>query len=120
MKNENKTDEMVDIRSHLHQYVPMRIETKVINVPDTEVSEELQSENLHHLIIGGDQLTAERIRGAQSMRKNSTHASGRLEGFIPVSEDWHAKVCFLQVRTYYYNKLYYHLIYNKVHIIANK
>ena len=61
MKNENKTDEMVDILSHLHQYVPMRIETKVINVPDTEVSEELQSENLHHLLIGGDQLTAERI-----------------------------------------------------------
>lgn len=57
-------------------------------------------ENFHHILIGGDQLTAERIRGAQSMRRNSTHAAGRLEGFIPVSEDWHAKVCFLEVCTY--------------------
>ena len=48
-KSENKTDEMVDILSHLHQYVPMKVETKIINVPDTDDSEEMQSENIHHL-----------------------------------------------------------------------
>lgn len=98
MKNENKTDDMVDILSHLHQYVPMIASTKIVNVSGTGVSEEVPSERLHHLLIGGDQLTAERVRGAQGMRKNSTHAAGRLEGYIPISEDWHAKVCFLQVR----------------------
>lgn len=97
MKNENKTDDMVDILSHLHQYVPMAAETKKMKVPGTDVVEEIQAENLHYLVIGGDQLTVERIRGAQSMRRNSIHATGRLEGFIPITEDWHAKVCFMQV-----------------------
>ena len=66
MKNENKTDEMVDILSHLHQYVPMRIETKVINV----------------------------IRGAQSMRKNSTHASGRLDDAIKEGDGLRVITCW--------------------------
>ena len=81
MKNENKMDDMVDILTHMHQYVPLHIKL----------------ETLHHILIGGDQLTAERIKGAQSLRKNSTSGTGRLEGLVPVSEDWHAKVCFLQV-----------------------
>jgi L1 cell adhesion molecule like protein len=97
MKNENRTDDMVEILSYLHQYVPMQSEMTVVNVPEIEEREEIQFESLHHILIGGDQLTSERIRGAQSVRKNSVHAAGRLEGFIPVTEDWHAKVCYLQV-----------------------
>ena len=98
MKNENKTDDMVDILCHLHQYVPMQKESERVTVPGGDgEEEEVVSESLHHILIGGDQLTAERVRGAQNVRQNSTHASGRLEGFIPVSEDWHAGVCFLQV-----------------------
>ena len=98
MKNENKTDDMVDILSHLHQYVPMTIGTKKMKVSGTDDVEEIQAENLHYFVICGDQLTVERIRGAQSMRSNSNHATGRLEGFIPITEDCHAKVCFMQVR----------------------
>ena len=98
MKNENKTDEMIDILTYLHQYVPMIGSKSVVKVPTTNDYEEMVTEKLHHLLIGGDQLTAERVRGAQMVRQNSTHAMGRLEGYIPVSEDWHAKVCFLQVR----------------------
>lgn len=94
MKNENRMDEMVDILTHLHQYVPM---TNVISVRGTGDTEVVQTEILHRLLIGGDQLAVERIKGAQSLRKNSTRAAGRLEGFVPVSEDWHAKACFLQV-----------------------
>ena len=96
MKNENKIDEMVDILTDL-QYIPMTTYTKTVDVPGTGDTELIKLDSLHHLLIGGDQLTAERIRGAQSLRKNSTHAAGHLEGFVPVSEDWHAKVCFLQV-----------------------
>ena len=51
MKNENKADEMVDILSYLHQYVPMKVDTKIIIVPDTDSSETVLSEHLHHLLI---------------------------------------------------------------------
>ena len=101
-------DEMVDILAYLHQYVPMKTSNQVISVPGTEESEVIESEDLHRLLIGGDQLTVERIKGAQSLRKNSTHAAGRLEGFVPVSEDWHAKVCFLQVRMSTKHFSYFH------------
>ena len=106
MKNENKMEDMVDILTHMHQYVPFHAETKTLEVQGAEGSEQvqIQIERLHRILIGGDQLTAERVKGAQNLRKNSTHAVGRLEGLVPVSEDWHAKVCFLQV-------LHAHLIY---------
>ena len=100
MKNENKTDDMVDILTHLHQYVPMVSSLNEVHVPNSGACEHIPSEALHHLLIGDDQLTAERVRGAQSIRRISTHAAGRLEGYIPISEDWHAKVCFMQVRIY--------------------
>ena len=58
MKNENKTDEMVDILSHLHHYDPM------VEVPSQA---EIATEKLHHLVLGGDQLTAERVWGAQNI-----------------------------------------------------
>ena len=32
--------------------------------------------------------------GAQRIRKNSVMGQSRLEGLIPVVEDWHAKACF--------------------------
>ena len=99
MKNENKVDEMVDILTHLHQYVPTKTDVKTINVPGTGDTEVVQSQSLHHLLIGGDQLTTERIKGAQGLRRNSTHATGCLEGFVPVTEDWHTKVCFLHFFT---------------------
>ena len=76
MKNKKKTDEMVDILSQLQQYVPMIASTTSIEVPDTGVSEVVVSERLRHLLIGGDQLTSERVRGVQSIHKNSMHAVG--------------------------------------------
>ena len=97
MKNENKMDEMVDILTHLHQYVPQKELTRSVEVPGQGHPETIKSEALHYLLIGGDQLTSERVKGAQSVRKNSMHSAGRLEGFVAISEDWHAKVCFLQV-----------------------
>lgn len=88
---------MIDILTHLHQYVPQKQSTKSAVVPELGYCETFETEALHHILIGGDQLTAERIKGAQNLRRNSTHAAGRLEGFVPISEDWHAKVCLLQV-----------------------
>ena len=48
MKNENKTDEMVDILSFLHQCVPMQSEKKMVRVPKTDKIDEIQVESSLH------------------------------------------------------------------------
>ena len=58
-----------------------------------------QLDHFSHVLIGGDQLTAARVRGADRVMGNSNNGQERLEGLVPVVEDWHAKVCFLQVRS---------------------
>jgi len=53
--------------------------------------------NLYHkLLLGGDQLTAARARGSCAARCDH-EASQRLNGLIPVTEDWHAKMCYLKI-----------------------
>ncbi len=91
MKNENKLDEMVDILATLHKYVPLD------EIPSTTIS---HIKLLHKLLLGGDLLTAVRVKGAQRIRQNSDHPVGRLQGFIPVAEDWHANVCLMEVHCY--------------------
>lgn len=97
MKNENKLDEMVCIMSDLQQYVPMHQVSGSVAIPGSSELEGIDVEVLHMTLFGGDQLTVARARGAQSQRENSQHPKGRLEGFIPGVEDWHAKVCLMEV-----------------------
>ena len=103
MKNENKVSEMVDILDTLHKYVPLQRTTSNVPVPDSNDSEEIMVDKMHQVLFGGDQLTVVRARSAQLIRDNSQHATGRLQGFVPVIEDWHTKVCLLEVYTYIYN-----------------
>ena len=42
-------------------------------------------------------MTVVRARSAQAQRQNSESACNQLRGFTPVVEDWHAKLCFLEV-----------------------
>ncbi len=42
-------------------------------------------------------LTAARARESKDIRSNSRRGKERLEGVVPVIEDWHAKLCFLEV-----------------------
>ena len=42
-------------------------------------------------------MTASRIRGSKGVVSNSEDGVGRLEGLLPVIEDWHAKMCPLEV-----------------------
>ena len=92
MKNENKYSEMIDVMSTLHEYVP------VLNTDTSESSsQEPMNETLHPLLFGGDQLTAARARGCQELRINSDTATGRLQGLIPVAEDWHTSLTLLTV-----------------------
>ena len=50
------------------------------------------------IALGGDQLTIERARVCQDLRKHSIDANERLGGFVPFSSDWHAEVTLLQVK----------------------
>ena len=96
MRKENKVDEMVDILSSSHQYVPTKEASFTVEIPEVGATE-MKVENMHVILLGGDQLTAERARAAGRIRQNSQHPVGRLEGILPVTEDWHTKVCFMEV-----------------------
>ena len=51
------------------------------------------------ILFGGDQLTVVRIRGTQSLCDTHDKAIHRLEGVLPVIEDWHARMTLLKVCT---------------------
>lgn len=63
-KNENKGDDMVDIMSHIQQYVPAVQYTKSIFLPETSEAVEVRHARYHKILFGGDQLTVARARGA--------------------------------------------------------
>ena len=101
MKNENQLDEMVDILTTLHQYIPLYEVQGTSREAGAQADEPVTIEMLHKVLFGGDLLTAVRAKGAQRIRQNSEHPVGRLEGFIPVAEDWHAKVVLMEVCHYH-------------------
>lgn len=88
---------MVDILETLHKYVPTTSSEVGFQHPDTGEESTLKVDHFKHLLVGGDQLTVARIRSAQLVRQNSNTSSDRLEGMVPFIQDWHAKLCFLQV-----------------------
>ena len=88
MKNENKHSEMIDIMEEFHQYVPTVTD-------DTDDAPQKSAE--HKILFGGDQLTAARARGCRDLRLNSDSITGRLQGLVPVAEDWHTSVTLLSV-----------------------
>lgn len=63
-RDENKSSEMVEILSHLHQYLPMLEFTENIDIPDTDVTVPVHKASVHPILLGGDQLTAVRARSA--------------------------------------------------------
>lgn len=91
--------EMVDILDDHHDYVPCSSSTIEIDVTgDLEI---VQFDSFHQIVYFGDQLTVERMRGAQGARCNSEHGIQQLKGFVPAVTDWHAKVSFLDVSPLY-------------------
>ena len=101
MKDENKIDEMVKILDELHQYVPSTEEVRVhhVTTEDGTHTDYIRDIKYHCLLFAGDQLTVKRARSARSQHDNSQHAQGKLRGFVPVAQDWHAGQCLLEVNT---------------------
>lgn len=96
-KCETKTDDMIDILTELHKYVPVETSTRVCIHPRSGNEVQYVEDVFHHILFGGDQLTIERIRTAQSTRANSNRQEDKFMGFLPVTEDWHAQVMLLTV-----------------------
>ena len=104
---------------HLHQYVPATSVEVQVPVEGQETSSVTTTDDtFHHILFGksgrvyscmsiyaynliftgGDQMTVARIRGSKGVVSNSQSGTGRLEGLVPVVEDWHTKMCLLEVR----------------------
>ena len=93
--------DMVDILTHIHQYVP-QVEYEKLVAVDLPSTNELENATVykaltHPILLGGDQLSQARARTALKVKCNGERPSSRLEGFILTIEDWHAKLCLFQV-----------------------
>ena len=84
-KNEQYNDEMTDICEFLHRHVPGH-----------DASEEW-NKHPEQILSGGDYLTFERHKQAQSSKRNGRTPSQRLEGLIPKMEEFHNQAELLQV-----------------------
>lgn len=76
---------MCDIMDDLHAYVPLHTPNT-----DQQHSSEDKIQLVHPTLLGGDQLTVARVRGAQKLRYNEFTQADRLEGLIPFTQDWHS------------------------------
>ena len=94
-KNENKSDEMVDIMGSVHDYVPMVETSHKVFVASLNEHVDVHEARSFPIILHGDFLTAARARGAKI---NSDSPASRFQGLVPASADWHTKLKALGVR----------------------
>ena len=92
LKNEISYDDMTEILEHYQMYVPSLSCEK--HIPNTGVTEDKQ---FLTTLLGCDYLSVARARSAQLIRSTSELVKHTLAGILPVAEDWHAKVCFMEV-----------------------
>lgn len=90
---------MCDIMDKIHEYVPSKHVTESFSLFEGEADVEIDEEFFHQILLGGDQLTVARARGSIAARLDHLTRRERLEGILPVIEDWHAKQCLLKVWT---------------------
>ncbi|XP_065900155.1 uncharacterized protein [Dysidea avara] len=95
LHNENKLNEMTQILLALNKYVPCNtVETSVHVDGEKYTQEETQ---LGPRLIFADQLTSARVRGATALCCFHKTSLTHLEGYIPVTSDWHARLCYVTV-----------------------
>ena len=91
---------MCSILETLQFYVPLLRTEQLVPSPESSEFDTVITDRFHPILVGGDQLTCARARGAQRIRQTHDTGSQRLEGLVPVVEDWHAKQCLLGVSPY--------------------
>ena len=96
LHNENRLDEMSKILEHFMTFVPTLPKEGEITLHNySKVA--FDDTDFFKLLLGGDQLTAARIRGTQALRVTQDKAVDRLQGLIPVVEDWHSRMALVDV-----------------------
>lgn len=88
---------MIKILQHVHQYVPTVEQEEKIFIPSQEQYVLKSNTVQHQILFGGDQLTVARVRGAQIAMSNSNNSVKKLQGLIPVIQDWHTEVILTEV-----------------------
>ena len=93
-------EDMIKAHEHIQQYAPSKeVEQELIfpNQTGQETVVKFVEKKYRTTIVSGDQLTVSHIRGSQRIRGNSD-TSERLDGLLPVSDNWHSKMRFMEVR----------------------
>lgn len=93
--NENNLDDMSQILHNFHELIPTHKKEGHLILPNGSVLE-FDDTSFFKVFLGGDQLTIARIRGAQAMRASHDGPVDRLEGVIPVIEDWHSRMTLMR------------------------
>ena len=94
-------EDVIKVLEIVQGYAPSIDVERELVVPDQSdgaTTIRLEDKQYAVSLVGGDQLTVARIRGAQKIRGNSETSEQRFGGLLPVAEDWHAKMCLLEVR----------------------
>lgn len=86
---------MTEIMEEIQKYAPLHSQRIEIEIPGVSEKQETFADDFHHLLFGGDMLTAKHARGSKNIRSNSARGCDRLEGLLPVTEDWHTLVCLV-------------------------
>lgn len=87
---------MIDVMDHLHQYVPTNTSTVQVDLPKTGDKIDITKTAFHTILFSGDLLTSKRARGSQMIRSNSITSTQQINGLLPCTEDWHARLCLWQ------------------------
>ena len=86
-------EDMVDILDVYKKYIPCKNVILSEPIPDTDITEDVE---YVCTLIGGD-YSVPCAGGVQHIRRTYELEMHRLDGMLPVAEDWHAKVCLLEV-----------------------
>ena len=89
---------MVAIMSYLHQYVPPHANC---SEPTECTFKPSQEDQFYKILVGGDQLTAARARSSKTHMINANTPQVRLEGVVPMVEDWHSMLGISCTVTYH-------------------
>ena len=89
----------MEILEHLHQYVPANEVQRELVDPETEDVMTIEDHSFVFTLVGGDQLTTARVCCALLIQEDCDLGKDRLDGLLPVTEDWHAKRCLMKVTT---------------------
>ena len=93
--NEAYTSEMITILQNVHKYVPQQQQEVYVTTEQYSRSKEIKM--VYPILLGGDQLSTARARSAKATKRTEKPYTNRLDGIIPVFDDWHTRVTLIGV-----------------------